>query len=148
MQERLTTLLRSPIEALGYEMLGVQHLRSGHHSVVRVYIDSEAGISVDDCERVSRQVGAVLDVEDPIPGQYTLEVSSPGFDRPLFEPAHFERFAGHRVRIRLRVPFAGRRNFNGVLRGFRDGAVIVSEDGVDHVLPHDQIRSARLVPEE
>ena len=86
-EERLRRLLEPAVEGFGYELLGVQLLAQGHHSKLRVYIDSEEGITVDDCARVSHQVSGVLEVEDPIPGQYTLEVSSPGMDRPLFRAA-------------------------------------------------------------
>ena len=83
--QQIASMLRATVEALGYELWGVEYLSQGRHSVVRVYIDSENGINVDDCASVSEQVGGVLDVEDPIRGEYTLEVSSPGMDRLLFE---------------------------------------------------------------
>lgn len=144
---RLQSLLEPAVEALGYELVGLELQRGRKHSLLRVYIDSEAGIGVDDCERVSHQVSGVLDVEDPIEGGYTLEVSSPGLDRPLFTARHFERFAGREVRIRVSELLEGRRRFRGELRGFREGNVVIVEDGVERVIPHDVIRSARLVPD-
>jgi ribosome maturation factor RimP len=141
-------LIGPEVEALGYELVGVVHRRGRRRGLLRVYIDAEAGITLDDCTRVSQQVSAILDVEDPVSGEYDLEVSSPGLDRPLFEPAHYERFQGAQVRIRLLVPLEGRRNFAGVLRGCRDGRVILAEDGVEQVFPIDDIGMARLVPDE
>jgi ribosome maturation factor RimP len=148
--DRLRRLLDPSVAGLGYELLGVELQGQGARSLLRVYIDRPEGITLDDCERVSRQVSAVLDVEDPIRGAYTLEVSSPGFDRPLFTPAHFERFAGERVKVKLDVPVEGRRSVTGTLRGVVDGCVVVLEDGVDGVerrLPLDAIGRAHLAPE-
>jgi ribosome maturation factor RimP len=146
-QDGLRKLIEPVVAALGYELVGVEfqaHARSG---VLRIYIDKEEGITLEDCQRVSYQVSGLLDVEDPLPGRYSLEVSSPGLDRPLFTPEHFERFAGRRVRIRLRALLDGRRKFTGVLKGLRDGEVLVEEDGQDFSVPLDRIEQARLVPE-
>jgi len=134
------------VEQLGYELLGVEFVPGRNRSLVRLYIDSESGVTIEDCERVSHEVSGALDVEDPVRGTYTLEVSSPGFDRPLFKPAHFERHAGCRVRVRLRERWERRRKLTGVLRGFRDGKVLVDEDGVEYAVPHDAVASARVVP--
>lgn len=144
---RLQALIEPAVAALGYELVGVVYVPQGRHSLLRVYIDSTAGITLEDCERVSHQVSGVLDVEDPIKGQYELEVSSPGLDRPLFSIAHFERFTGRRARLRLHTPQNGRRNFTGVLAGVRDGQVVVVEDGVEFALPFESIDKAQLVPE-
>ena len=92
-----------------------EYVPSGKHSILRLYIDSEDGIGVDDCEIVSRQVSAIMDVEDPITGQYNLEVSSPGIERPLFVVAHYMRFLGHDVRLRTFRPIEGKRNFTGAI---------------------------------
>ena len=140
---RVKELLGPTVAALGYELVGVEHL-TGRPAVLRVYIDREAGITVEDCERVSRQVSAVLDVEDPIAGNYTLEVSSPGVDRPLFEPEHFQRFAGEAVRIRLATLVEGRRKLNGVLRGMDGDQVLVEADGETFRLPWETIAKANL----
>lgn len=144
---RLNDLIAPAVEGLGYELVGVEYLPRRRQSLLRVYIDSEEGITVDDCARASDQVSALLDVEDPIRGPYSLEVSSPGLDRPLFFERHFERYRGARVRVKMDLPVAGRRNFKGTLGGTRDGAVIVLEDGEEHMLPLADIGMARLIPE-
>lgn len=145
--ERLRRLLEPSVVGLGYEFVGVELQGRGGRSLLRLYIDRSEGVTVDDCERVSRQVSGVLDVEDPIRGAYTLEVSSPGLERPLFTPEHFERFAGERVKVKLDIPVEGRRSITGVLRAMREGCVVVLEDGVERVLPLDAIRRAHLAPD-
>jgi ribosome maturation factor RimP len=132
------------VEALGFELWGVEHLSQGRHSVLRLYIDRDAGISVDDCALVSGQVGAVLDVEDPIAGDYTLEVSSPGLDRRLFELEQYARFAGEQIDLKLRVPFEGRRRFQGILKGVEDEDIVVQVDDHEYLLPFDQVDKARV----
>ena len=111
--DKIVALINPVIEDMGYELLGVEYVASGKHSILRLYIDSEQGIGVDDCEAVSRQVSAIMDVEDPIAGQYSLEVSSPGIERPLFTLAHYQRFLGHDISLRLFRPIGGRRKFTG-----------------------------------
>lgn len=135
------------VAALGYELVGVEHVPQGRHSMLRLYIDRDDGVTVDDCERVSRQVSALLDVEDPIPGEYVLEVSSPGLHRPLLNAEHFQRFAGHPVRLRLTQPMEGRRRFSGLLQGLRGDQVLLLVDGVEVALPLAKIDKANLVPE-
>jgi len=109
------SILNPSVHDLGYELLGVEYVPSGKHSILRLYIDSEKGVGVDDCEVVSRQVSAIMDVEDPISGKYNLEVSSPGIDRPLFSITHYMRFLGHEVCIRTYRPIEGRRKFTGTI---------------------------------
>ena len=147
--ERLNELLQPCVEAMGYELADLELQRGNRGQVLRLFIDREAGIALDDCERVSGQVSALLDVEDPIQGHYSLEVSSPGLDRTLAKPAHFDRFAGRRVRIRTRGELDGRRNFSGTLRGLRGAAVVVdcNGGGGEVELPLDDIKVARLMPE-
>ncbi len=145
--DRLYRLLTPAVTALGYELVGVEHLRQGRHSVLRLYIDSDSGVTVEDCARVSHQVSGVLDVEDPVRGEYSLEVSSPGLDRPLFSLAQFERFRGRQVRLVLATPRAGRRKFSGRLEGVRDGRVVVEVDGEQLLFSLAEIDRARLVPE-
>jgi ribosome maturation factor RimP len=142
----LRKLLEPAVSALGFELVGVEFV-SGRRGLLRLYIDSEDGISIDDCQAVSHQVSGLLDVEDPIPGQYSLEVSSPGLDRPLFRAADFERFAGHEVRLRLVAPLEGRRKFRGVLVGLRDGRVVVQVEEQELVVALEEIDEARLVPD-
>ena len=116
--------------------------------MVRLFIDAPAGITLGDCERVSREVEGVLDVEDPIPSNYRLEVSSPGLDRPLVKPAHYERFAGSVAKVQLLAPKAGRRKFQGVLKGLKDGHVVLDTADAGTVeLALDQVERARLVPD-
>jgi len=143
-EETLRQLLQPSVEALGFELWGIEHLSQGRHSVLRLYIDSENGISVDDCARVSGQVGSVLDVEDAIPGDYTLEVSSPGLDRRLFNLAQYSRFSGETVDLKLRMPFEGQRRFRGILKGIEGEDVVVQVEDHEYLLPFDQIDKARV----
>jgi ribosome maturation factor RimP len=145
---QLSEIIRAPVEAMGYELVGVQLFRKGRSGLVlRVYIDREGGITLDDCSSVSHQVSGVLDVEDPIAENYDLEVSSPGLDRPLFEPEHFRRFAGRRARLQLRVPVEGRKKMDATLTGFEGDAVTVETEAGAYRIPLEQIDSARLVPD-
>jgi ribosome maturation factor RimP len=145
--ERVRRMLEPTVTGLGYELLGVELQGSGARALLRLYIDAPSGVSVDDCARVSHQVSGVLDVEEPIRGPFTLEVSSPGVERPLFTPAQYERFTGERVRVKLEVPVEGRRNVTGQLLGCREGCVLVLEDGVERRLPLEAIRRAHLAPD-
>lgn len=140
-------LLEPTIERLGYELTDLELKLGGRDGLVRVFIDKTGGIDIEDCEAVSRQVSAILDVEDPLPGHYTLEVSSPGLDRALTKPAHFQRFMGEDVRVKLRFPLEGRRNFSGALRAADEENIEVEVDGESHSLPLATIESARLVPQ-
>lgn len=144
----ISKLLEPAVRSLGYELVGVEY-RSGVQGggLLRIYIDSEQGITVDDCQTVSYQVSGLLDVEDPIPGHYTLEVSSPGSDRLLFKRQDYERFAGSLVKLRLVFPLDGRRKFKGRLQGLEGENVVIEQDGDPISLPLDQIEQARLVPE-
>jgi len=144
--EQLQALLAPVVEALGYECWGVEFLSQGRHSLLRVYIDHANGILVEDCEKVSRQVSGVLDVEDPISSEYTLEVSSPGMDRPLFTLDQFARHVGEQVKIKLRVPYEGRRNFQGLLRGVEEQDVVILVEDHEYLLPIDSIDKANIIP--
>ena len=147
-QDRLTALVASAVEAAGYELVGVEYLPQGAHSVLRVFIDSEQGITLDDCSRASYQISGVLEVEDPIRGRYNLEVSSPGLDRPLFTLAHFERFVGKGVKLRLRQPLEGQRKFKGVIAAVGDDSIrIALDDDRELELHIDEIEKANLIPE-
>ncbi len=143
----LESLLRPTVESMGYEMLGIQLHRRGKSTRVRVFIDSDNGIDLTDCERVSNQVSGVLDVEDPIAGNYTLEISSPGLDRPLFEPAHYRRFTGARIRVKLVHKQDGHRHYTGRIKQVTDDSVVLLVDNTEHSLAFDNIQSARIAPE-
>lgn len=145
--DKLTQLIGRVVEPMGYELVGVEYRRGADSGLLRIYIDREGGIQLDDCVTVSRQVSAMLDVEDPLKEAYQLEVSSPGIDRPLFVKEHFERFVGSKVRIKLRMKLNGRKRFEGVLQGVQDENVVLEMDDEMEYLPLDQIDSARLVPE-
>ena len=142
----LRALLEPAVESLGFELVDVERSGSGGHALLRLYIDSRGGVTVDDCAEVSHQVSAILDVEDPVPGQYTLEVSSPGLDRPLVKRRDFERFLGETIKVRMSKPIDGRRNFIGQLTRM-EGESVILESGADSFsLPLDGIEKARLVP--
>ncbi|MBA1264431.1 ribosome maturation factor RimP [Stutzerimonas sp. NM35] len=144
--EQLHALLAPVVEALGYQCWGIEFLSQGRHSLLRVYIDHANGILIDDCEKVSRQLSGVLDVEDPISSDYTLEVSSPGMDRPLFTLEQYVANVGEQVKIKLRSPFEGRRNFQGLLRGVEEQDVVVLVDDHEYLLPIDMIDKTNIVP--
>ncbi|OGT22014.1 MAG: ribosome maturation factor RimP [Gammaproteobacteria bacterium RBG_16_57_12] len=144
---QIQALIEPVVAALGYELVGIEHLAQGRHSLLRIYIDSSDGIGVDDCEAVSHQVSGALEVEDPITGAYTLEVSSPGLDRPLFAPEHFERYTGSKVKVALHTPLNGRRRYVGVIQGCADGVISVMTEEGEVSIPFDSIDKANLVPE-
>lgn len=145
-ETRINELIQSTVEALGVELWGVEHLMQGKYSVLRVYIDRvDEGVTIEDCEKVSRQISGIFDVEDPIPGEYTLEVSSPGMDRPSFNLAQFARYVGSEAAVRLRIPLEGRRKFTGVIQGVSEESVCLLVDGKEHQLPSASIDKAQLV---
>jgi len=145
MRETLLNILEPVVTALGYELVELEFQARG--GLLRIYIDHQPeAVTLDDCERVSRQVSSVLDVEDPIPGAYSLEVSSPGLDRPLRKLSDFQRFAGFRAKLELTLPLNGRRRFSGTLRGVEADEVLMEVDGTPVRLPVKQIGKAHLVP--
>ena len=146
-EERLRELIEPTVVSLGFDLIGVLWRGGRSRRLVRVYIDRVEGVTVNDCAQVSHRVNGVLDVEDPIPGEYDLEVSSPGVDRPLFVERDFIRFAGAGLKVILHRPIAGRRRFTGTLRGYEDGVVLVDEHGVEHRFGIPEIESARLIPQ-
>jgi ribosome maturation factor RimP len=145
-KQEIIRLLEPTIERLGYELTDIELKLGGRSGLLRIYIDKDDGVDIDDCEVVSQQVSAILDVEDPIPGNYTLEVSSPGLDRTLTKPGHFRRFMGEDIKVKLRFPLDGRRNFRGALKSADDEVIEVEVDGESYRLPLSTIESARLVP--
>ncbi len=145
--ERIRDMARGILEFEGMEFVHLEMKNQGGTAFLRLYIDREGGVTLDDCSRVSRRLSAQLDAEDPIDGHYTLEVSSPGLDRPLFGDRDFERFRGHLIQVRITSPLAGRRRFAGRLDGVVDGMVRLVLDGEEAIdLPTDQIAEARIVP--
>lgn len=138
-------LLQPGAEALGYELVAVE-LAGGESSIVRVFIDTPNGVTVEDCAKASRQFSAILDVEDPISNRYTLEVSSPGMDRPLAKPLHFKAVVGQDVKIKLMSLINGRRRFTGELVEATDEYAVVEVDGEQTELPYSEMDRARLVP--
>ena len=146
-QTQLVNMLQPLVEDLGYEFVGMEYSANPKNSVLRIYIDSEAGIAVEDCESVSREVAALLDVEDPIRGNYNLEISSPGLDRPLFSLEHFDRFAGEEAQVTLFAPEDGRRKIKGVILGTEEGQVRLEAEGQTLAVTFDNIAKARLVPD-
>ncbi len=146
--EQLIRLLAPVVSGLGYELVGVEWDLSPRGRILRVYIDVEDGVTLADCERVSAQLSALLDVEDPIAGAYLLEVSSPGIDRPLFTLDQYRRFLGQKVQIRLRLPLEGQRRFKGeIARVEEDRVIIQSEEGQRIAIPYEAIDKARLIPD-
>jgi len=145
-QDELAQLLEPTVEGLGYELADLEVRLGGKSGVVRLFIDRPDGITLDDCEKVSLAVSALMDVEDPLPGHYDLEVSSPGLNRKLTKPAHYERFAGETVKVEMRFPIEGRKRFRGQLKASDADNILVVVDGEEHNLPIATIDTARLVP--
>ncbi|CAM4010088.1 ribosome maturation factor RimP [Pseudoalteromonas byunsanensis] len=145
LEQELTAMLEPAVEALGFELLGLEFVQAGRHSTLRVYIEHENGITVDNCADVSRQVSAILDVEDPITNEYDLEVSSPGVDRPLFKQAHYEKAQGEEVRVRTKLPQDGRRNFKGDLVAISSDMITISVDGAEHFIMLSNIERANII---
>jgi ribosome maturation factor RimP len=146
--EELSELLAPAIADLGLELVGIEFSPNAGGSVLRVYIDEpERGVTIDDCERASREISALLDVNDPVAGRYTLEVSSPGLERPLFTPEHFARFIGEVVKINVNLPLDGRRRFQGPIRSIEGDRITIDQDGTPVAIAHANVAKARLVPD-
>ena len=142
----LTALFEPVIQSMGYELVGVEFQGSVQHGTLRVYIDHENGIGVDDCAAISQQISAILDVEEPIQQAYDLEVSSPGLNRPLFKPADYELFTDRLVKIKMAVPVDGRRNFKGVIQGVKQSKIVqVMVDNESYELLINDIAKANLI---
>lgn len=146
--EELSELLAPAIADLGLELVGIEFSPNTRGSLLRVYIDEpERGITIDDCERASREISALLDVNDPVAGRYTLEVSSPGLERPLFTPEHFARFVGQPVKVNVNLPLDGRRRFQGPIKAVEGDRITLEQDGRPVEIAHANIAKARLVPD-
>ena len=147
LSEKLIGLVEPLLGRLGYELVDLEFAGGQGSGLLRVYIDRAAGVGIEDCERVSREVSALLDVHDPIPAAYRLEVSTPGLDRVLRTPAHFTRFLGARVEVELAAPRDGRRRYTGRLAGADGGGMELTVDGTQVLLNYAEVFRARLVPE-
>jgi ribosome maturation factor RimP len=145
--QHLLDLFETEVAAMGYELLGIELDQSTHGSVLRVYIDKAAGIMVEDCVLVSRQLTGLLDVEDPIKGNYDLEVSSPGMDRPLFTLEQFKKVVGETIKLKLYEKYKDRKRFSGILKVVDEEEVIINCDNEEYKVPFRLIERARLVPE-
>ncbi len=144
--ETLKEMLEPAVNAVGMQLWGIEFLSQGKHSILRVYIDSENGVTIDNCEAASHQVSGVLDVEDPINGEYNLEVSSPGMDRPLFNFDQFAAYQGELIKVRLQMAVNGMRNFTGKLLEAKDDALTFQVDNQQLTVSINQIDKANLVP--
>lgn len=144
-RQDLNDLLAPTVEAEGFELYGVEFINQGKHSVLRLYIDHPEGITVDNCADVSRQVSAILDVEDPINGEYNLEVSSPGIERPLYTLQHFTKVVGSRVKINMQTAIDGRKVFIGTLEQVDGNNLMVQCDAEKITLPFTDVANARLI---
>jgi len=145
LEQNLQEMLQGAVEDLGCELWGIECQRTGRFMTVRLFIDKEGGVTVDDCADVSRQVSAILDVEDPIADKYNLEVSSPGLDRPLFTLPQFERYIGQDIAVHLRIPVMERRKWQGKLERIENDMVILIVDGQEQVLVFGNIQKANVV---
>lgn len=145
LHEQLMTLFTPAVEAEGFELWGLQIARGSKRVTLRIFIESPDGINVDNCAQVSRQLSAILDVEDPIEKDYVLEVSSPGMDRMLFKLAHYETYKGGQLKLKLKVPYLGQRNFRGHIVGIENDEVVVRCDQEEYLFPIESIERAQLI---
>ncbi|MCY4265109.1 MAG: ribosome maturation factor RimP [Gammaproteobacteria bacterium] len=147
-EARVQKLIEPTVQALGLQLWGIEQAVQGRFSVLRIYIENEEGITVDDCEKASRHISAILDVDNPAAGEYTLEVSSPGLDRPLFTPGQFSQFAGTKVRVRMRSLIQGRRKFTGLLSEVLEASIVMTVSGETVTLPFADIDKANVIYED
>ncbi len=146
-QTQLENIIEPAVSALGCDLWGVEYFQQGKKTLLRIFIDKKPdGVLIEDCEAVSRQISSVMDVEDPIRAEYTLEVSSPGMDCRLFKLSQYAEFVGQKVAIKLRVAFEGRKKFSGVLKGLEDDEVVIEADDEEYILPYELIDRANVVP--
>lgn len=145
LEQKIQELVQDSIEALNCELVGIECQRSGRFLTVRVYIDKDGGVSVDDCADVSREVSAIMDVEDLIADKYNLEVSSPGLDRPLFTLEHYQRFIGQQVAVHLRVPVLDRRKWSGKLDSVAGDMITLIVDDNLQVFAFGNIQKGNII---
>lgn len=147
LEKKLSDMFSPVIESMGFELVAVEVSGDGGRAVMRVFIDSPDGITVDNCADISYQVSGILEVEDPLRGRYTLEVSSPGLDRPLVTLEHFNQFMGERMKIRCSEPVLGRKKFTGRLESIEDGTLIIAVDNEVYEIPLEIVEKANLALE-
>ncbi|MFM2484378.1 ribosome maturation factor RimP [Celerinatantimonas yamalensis] len=146
-EQRLTEMLEPAVDALGYELIGVEFVNAGKHSILRLYIDHEQGITVDDCAAVSHQVSAILDVEDPISTEYNLEVSSPGLERPLFKAVHYQDVVGDDIFVQLRMPVENRRKWKGKLLAVEGEIITLDVENKQQRIALSNVQKAHVIPQ-
>ena len=146
-RERLIELVEPLLVGLGYELVELEFSGGRGSATLRVFIDRPSGVAIEDCELVSRELSALLDVHDPVPTAYRLEVSTPGLDRVLRTPAHFARFVGVRVAVELAAPRDGRRRYTGRLSRSDAEGIVMDVDGTEVKLRYPELLRARIVPE-
>ncbi len=146
LEQKLIEMLEPSINDLGFELLGIEFHSAGKNSILRIYIDHENGIYVDNCAEVSHQVSAILDVEDPISTEYTLEVSSAGMERPLFKVEHYQQFIGEEVKLQLRMPITNRRKWKGVIKAAENDLITIEVEGREETFAMSNIQKANIVP--
>ncbi|NKF49706.1 ribosome maturation factor RimP [Shewanella sp. WXL01] len=145
LESKLVEMLTGPVEALGFDLWGIEYIQAGKHSVIRVFIDAENGINIEDCAEASRQVSAILDVEDPISTEYTLEVSSPGVDRPLFSAEQYAAYIGEDAKVQLTMPVNGSRNLKGKITAVDGQMLTFTVDGKELIVALDNIRKGNVI---
>jgi len=144
--ERIQSLIEPVVSGLDCELWGLEYIAQGKFSVLKIYIDAQDGVDVDDCARISRQVSSVLDVEEAVAGRYTLEVSSPGLDRRLFTIEQFDAYKGAKIKLNLRSAYEGKRKYTGLLCGVEDGEVVLRVGDEEYLFPFDEVVRANVVP--
>ena len=146
-QSHLWDLFEPVVNGMGFDLIEIEHFPNPKHGVLRLFIDRDDGVTIDDCADVSRQISALIDVEEPIRGQFNLEVSSPGLDRPLRRLKDFQRFTGSLVKLKTVMPLEGQRNFKGRLLEANEEVLVIETDTEEISLPMNAIEKARIVPE-
>ena len=145
--EHILNLIEPIIEGLGYECVGIEYNSHPKNALLRIYIDNEKGVLLEDCTKVSHQISGMMDVEDPIASNYQLEISSPGEDRPFFKVTQFERFIGSTVAISLFNPVENRRKITGIIQKVEAATIFLQEQNHIFEIPFTAMSKARLVPE-
>src|SRR5688500_5937593 len=143
--EVLQKIVEPIVKALGFQLWGIEYLGQGRHTLLRIFIDKEGGINIEDCAEASRHISSILDVEDPISSEYTLEVSSPGLDRILFTQEQLQAHIGDVIKVRLTESFAGRRNFSGQLKNIVDDEIVLIVGEEEFTIPYELIEKANVV---